>query len=74
MILGGEKLLDLHIISAHRLIRAGLVLSLLQNQPLIGATDNHVQIFHVRGDHWIVAATAPGSKVVYVLQLSPFLY
>ena len=72
MILGEEKLMDQHINSAQRLICAqfpklnGLVLSLLQNQFLIGATDNAIQIFHVHGDHWIVATTAPGSKVVYV--------
>jgi len=72
MISGGEKLMDKHINSSQRLIHAqfpklnGLVLSLLQNQPLMGATDNAVQIFHVCGDHWIVAATAPGSKMVYV--------
>ena len=72
MILGGEKLMDQHINSAQRLLRAqfpklnGLVLSLLQHQPLLGATDNAIQIFHVRGNHWIVATTAPNSKVVYV--------
>ena len=72
MALGGEKIMDHHINSAQRLISAQFsklnesVLSLLQNQPLIGATYNAIQIFHVHGDHWLVAMTAPGSKVVYV--------
>ena len=70
MILGGEKLMDQHINCAQRLLRAqfpklnGLVLSLLQHQPLLGVIDNAIQIFHVCGNHWIVATTAPNSKVV----------
>ena len=44
--------MDLQINSAQRLIRAQfpnlnrLVLSLLQNQPLIGTTNSAIQIFH----------------------------
>ena len=44
----------------------GLKLSLLQTQPLKGPTTNAVQIFHVNGNHWIVAATAKAGKSVCV--------
>ena len=44
----------------------GLKLSLLQMQPLKGPTTNAVQIFHVNGNHWIVAATAKVGKSVHI--------
>ena len=59
----GLELTDLHINSAQRLIKNqlpklnGLKLSLLQAQPLKGSTINAIQIFHIHGNHWIVAAT-----------------
>ena len=68
----GSKLTDLHINSAQRLIEYqfpklnGLKLSLLQAQPLKGSTINAIQIFHINGNHWIVAATAKSGKGVQV--------
>jgi len=63
MILGGEKLIDQHpkinTCTISKLNR--LVISLLQNQSLIGAIYNTIQLFHVCRDHWIVAKKAPNS-------------
>ena len=68
----GLELTDLHINSPQRLIKNqfpklnGLKLSLLQAQPLKGSTINAIQIFHVHGNHWIVAATSKHGKTVQV--------
>ena len=62
----------MHINSAQRLIKNqlpklnGLKLSLLQAQPLKGSTINAIQIFHVHGNHWIVAATSKHGKTIQV--------
>jgi len=59
----GLELTDLHINCAQRLIKGqfpklnGLKLSLLQSQTLKGSTTNAIQIFHINGNHWIVATT-----------------
>ena len=68
----GLELTDLHINSAQWLIKIqfpklnGLKLSLLQAQPLKGSTINAIQIFHVHGNHWIVAATSKHGKAIQV--------
>ena len=62
----------MHVNSAQRLIKNqfpklnGLKLSLLQAQPLKGSTVNAIQIFHINGNHWIVAAAAKSGKSVQV--------
>ena len=62
LILNKQQLTDKHINGALRLIHEqfpainGLVLTLLQNRPLHGSSANAIQIFHVRGGHWIVDA------------------
>ena len=71
-ILNKQQLTDKHINGALRLIHEqfpainGLVLTLLQNRPLHGSSANAIQIFHVRGGHWIVGATSNKGKVVTV--------
>ena len=68
LISDGEKLIDKHINSAQRTLHEqfpnlnGLVLSFLQCRPLNGPTSNGIQILHICGDHWVVAATGIGSK------------
>ena len=72
LIFDGEKLTDKHINSVQTVLHEqffnlnGLVLSFLQCRPLNGPTSNAIQILHIRGDHWIVAATGPRSKIVRV--------
>lgn len=72
LIADGEKLTDKHINSVQRVLHEqfpnlnGLVLSFLQCRPLNGPTSNAIQILHIHGDHWIVAATGPRSKIVRV--------
>ena len=72
LILDKQQLIDKHINGALRLIHEqflainGLVLTFLQNRPLHGSSVNAIQIFHVRGDHWIVVATSNKGKVVTV--------
>ena len=71
-ILNKQQLTDKHINGALRLIHEqfpainGLVLTFLQNRPLHGSSANAIQIFHVRGGHWIVGATSNKGKVVTV--------
>ena len=45
-------------------------MSFLWCRPLNGPTSNAIQILHIRGDHWIVAATGPRSKIVRVYDQS----
>ena len=72
-----QQLTDKHINAVLRLIHEqfpeinGLVLTLLQNKLLRGPTTNAIQLFHVRGGHWIVGATSSKGKVVTVYD---FLY
>ena len=72
LISDGEKLIDKRINSARRILHEqfpnlnGLVLSFLQCRPLNGPTSNAIQILHIHGDHWVVAATSIGSKIVRV--------
>ena len=62
-IIDGKMLQDQHIDYAHRLINQqfsninGLQSSLMQDKPLKGSTKNALQIIHIRGNHWIVAAS-----------------
>ena len=72
LISDGEKLIDKHINSAQRILHEqfpnlnGLVVSFLQCRPLNGPTSNAIQILHIRGDYWVVAATSMGSKIARV--------
>ena len=72
LISDGEKLIDKHINSAQRILHElfpnlnGLMLSFLQRRPLNGPISNSIQILYIRGDHWVVAATGIGSKIVHV--------
>ena len=70
-IIDGKMLQDQHIDYAHRLINQqfpninGLQSSLMQDKPFKGSTKNALQIIHIRGNHWIVAASHK-AKVVRV--------
>ena len=63
-----QQLTYKHINAALRLIHEqspeinGLVLTLLQNRPLRGSITNAIQVFYVRGGHWIVGATSSKEK------------
>ena len=63
LLVHGEKLLDKHINLAQRILKLkfpkinGLRLTLLQDKPHKGPTDNALQIFHIGGDHWVCATT-----------------
>lgn len=67
----GGMLMDQHINSAQRIIHqqfpqlGGLRSTLLQSKPFKCEACTIVQIFHVRGNHWITAASQKG-KVVKV--------
>ena len=76
----GLELTDLHVNSAQRLIKNqfpklnSLKLSLLQAQPLQASTVNATKIFHISGNHWIVAATGKSGKVYkYMILHTPHL-
>ena len=66
----GLELTDLHITCAQRLLQGqfpklnGLKLSLLQSKTLKGSMNDAIQIFHVNGNHWIVASNCKSGKNV----------
>jgi len=57
---------QIYTLTVQRLIQGqfpklnSLKLSLLQSKALKGSTANAVQIFHINGNHWIVATTVNG--------------
>ena len=68
----GLELTDLRINCAQRLFQGqfpklnGLKLSFLQSEALKGSTNDAIQIFHVNGNHWIVASNCNSGKNVQV--------
>ena len=68
----GEMLTDKHINLAQKMLKRqfpdfnGLRLTLLQNKPHRFPTSNTIQIFHIKGNHWVCAATHKSGKQVLV--------
>ena len=68
----GELLEDQHLNFAQRLIKMqfplinGLRLTVLQNQAHSRPTSGALQIMHIKGNHWIVAASESNGKTVRV--------
>lgn len=72
----GEMLTDKHINLAQKMLKwqfpdvNGLRWTLLQDKPNKFPTSNAVQIFHIKGNHWVCAATHKSGKQVLVYDLA----